>query len=680
MESHPSHPQKKLKAGCKSESGYKNEHQEGNAPPGMRGGNGSFKVKKGGKSKDSPMQTKTPTSTVTPSTPATLTPASATASLATSRTPLDPATTFSLISSTTVLTTNTPDEHVVGITQSNALTAGTSEQKIKCFREGELKISDKNSSKNIHKTASQMNASSDLQKILQNAPQAAVTTKTALPKSVQQATFSQIPRTTSSPKLRSSPTPVIALHQAETFCKGSTKEMAPSLAQKFKSTDNRVCVMEDSQEAHLMQSLGTKQTKAEMLQRTKDEEKKRNRKEEGILEDIQVGCTVKGSDITLQVASKSSHFFDRPPLSPGATTTFRSPVKETAGKTSENAMAQEIECEREKRRDWKEDMEEKETLEKRGGHEGKDQEKKTEEKIEKERKDQERNSEAKEKETEEREKKLNQIFKRSKDAAVMTEENPVPVQTLDAAQQTELFYEDAEIQAVVEVSDKSTSMSPSRTRPSWNQIDPMINLSNNEKVSGTDSITQSLQNGLSQDANLDSGLAPTTLASVESMAKSLSPTLCKSSSKPTRQHVCQIQIELRSQSTLSDSMALPEKKDSRTSSTRSVLEIEPKQVDREGDKTKTSPLPDVAWDEQGMTWEVYGATVDMESLGFAIQNHLQHKIQEQEQRIRHLRKSISLSEHSDGDKKGARKKKKKRNVFQSLFQRPTCCLKTESEA
>lgn len=678
MESHSSHLQNKPKACYKTESQSKTQHQEATVPLSMRGGNGSFQVKKGGKSIQSPMQTKTPTSTVTPTT---LAPESATASPATSRTLLVPAATASSITTTTILMTKIPDKHADGITQCTTLTAGTSEHKIKYSREGELKTSDKNSSKYIHKITSQISAYTDLQKSLQKTPPGVVTTRTALPKSVQQTTFSQIPSTMSSPKLRSSPTPTIAVDRAETSCKGRSKEMVPSLSHKFKSNNNGACVMEDSQEVHSVHPLGTKQSKVEMFQWNKDEEKNRDKKgKEGILKDIQVGCTLRESDITLQVSSKCPLFsLDELQLSAGATTTSASQVNETAGKTDENAMAQERQCEREIRMEWKEGMEERKALEKRSGQKGKAQEKKTKEKIEKERKGQDTNSDAIEKERQIskmeasiQEKKLNQIFKSFKDAATMTEENPVPVQTLDAAVQTELLYEDSEIQAVVEVTNKFTTMSPNMTHPSWSHMD-------HEKVSGTASM--SLENG--QDVSLDSGLAPRTFASVGSMAKSLSPTPYKSSisSKPNQQHVCQIEIELFSQSMLSDSLALPEEKDSQAYPTRSGLEREPKQVDRDQDEAEMGPFPEVAWDEQGMTWEVYGAAVDMESLGFAIQNHLQSKIQEHEQHIRHLQKSVSLSEHLNGDGKRARKKKKKqRTILWSLFQRPTCCLKTEPEA
>lgn len=60
---------------------------------------------------------------------------------------------------------------------------------------------------------------------------------------------------------------------------------------------------------------------------------------------------------------------------------------------------------------------------------------------------------------------------------------------------------------------------------------------------------------------------------------------------------------------------------------------------------------DVVWDEQGMTWEVYGASLDPESLGIAIQNHLQRQIREHEKLIRtqnsQTRKSISSDTSSN---------------------------------
>ncbi|XP_004681182.1 PREDICTED: G protein-regulated inducer of neurite outgrowth 3 [Condylura cristata] len=86
---------------------------------------------------------------------------------------------------------------------------------------------------------------------------------------------------------------------------------------------------------------------------------------------------------------------------------------------------------------------------------------------------------------------------------------------------------------------------------------------------------------------------------------------------------------------------------------------------------------DVKWDEQGMTWEVYGASLDAESLGIAIQNHLQRQIREHEKLIKaqngQTRRSISSDTSSNKKLKG-----RQHSVFQSLlqnFRRPNCCVR-----
>ncbi|KAJ6655399.1 hypothetical protein lerEdw1_005396 [Lerista edwardsae] len=88
-------------------------------------------------------------------------------------------------------------------------------------------------------------------------------------------------------------------------------------------------------------------------------------------------------------------------------------------------------------------------------------------------------------------------------------------------------------------------------------------------------------------------------------------------------------------------------------------------------------IRDVVWDEQGMTWEVYGASLDPESLGIAIQNHLQRQIREHEKLIKaqnpQNRKSISSDTSSNKKLKG-----RQHGVFQSMlqnFRRPNCCVR-----
>ncbi|XP_014372643.1 G protein-regulated inducer of neurite outgrowth 3 [Alligator sinensis] len=87
-------------------------------------------------------------------------------------------------------------------------------------------------------------------------------------------------------------------------------------------------------------------------------------------------------------------------------------------------------------------------------------------------------------------------------------------------------------------------------------------------------------------------------------------------------------------------------------------------------------IRDVVWDEQGMTWEVYGASLDPESLGIAIQNHLQRQIREHEKLIRaqntQNRKSISSDTSSNKKLKG-----RQHNMFQAMlqnFRHPNCCV------
>nr|XP_046272067.1 G protein-regulated inducer of neurite outgrowth 3 isoform X2 [Scatophagus argus]XP_046272076.1 G protein-regulated inducer of neurite outgrowth 3 isoform X2 [Scatophagus argus] len=109
--------------------------------------------------------------------------------------------------------------------------------------------------------------------------------------------------------------------------------------------------------------------------------------------------------------------------------------------------------------------------------------------------------------------------------------------------------------------------------------------------------------------------------------------------------------------------------------------IEPEKEEEEDDlsgKEKGKSVHDVVWDEQGMTWEVYGASVDPESLGFAIQSHLQCKIKEQERKLMartSLRKSVS---GVDSPQHGRKNKRRQQNIFRSMLQnvrRPNCCVR-----
>nr|XP_057920454.1 G protein-regulated inducer of neurite outgrowth 3 [Doryrhamphus excisus] len=107
-------------------------------------------------------------------------------------------------------------------------------------------------------------------------------------------------------------------------------------------------------------------------------------------------------------------------------------------------------------------------------------------------------------------------------------------------------------------------------------------------------------------------------------------------------------------------------------------EVEKSDEEDDDQKQKGKSVHDVVWDEQGMTWEVYGASVDPESLGFAIQSHLQCKIKEQERKLiaqTSFRKSITGLDSPRGGKKT---KQRQHNLFRSMLQnvrRPNCCMR-----
>ncbi|KAM3606730.1 uncharacterized protein V6R79_022244 [Siganus canaliculatus] len=64
-----------------------------------------------------------------------------------------------------------------------------------------------------------------------------------------------------------------------------------------------------------------------------------------------------------------------------------------------------------------------------------------------------------------------------------------------------------------------------------------------------------------------------------------------------------------------------------------------------------SPVKEVKWDAEGMTWEVYGASVDPEELGLAIQKHLELQIKETASRAAKLsRQNTRTSGQSQGQR------------------------------
>ncbi|NXJ19182.1 GRIN3 protein, partial [Dicrurus megarhynchus] len=167
---------------------------------------------------------------------------------------------------------------------------------------------------------------------------------------------------------------------------------------------------------------------------------------------------------------------------------------------------------------------------------------------------------------------------------------------------------------------------------------------------------QSLQAGLMPKLNVSSaGLAPPVAASAAPQQQGLQ-------ARESRH-------ELHTAAIPASASAVPNLRENKKHSTPAMeARVQVKQ---------SKHVRDVVWDEQGMTWEVYGASLDPESLGIAIQNHLQRQIREHEKLIRaqnnQTRKSISSDTSSNKKLKG-----RQHNVFQSMlqnFRRPNCCVR-----
>ncbi|XP_050168252.1 G protein-regulated inducer of neurite outgrowth 1 [Myiozetetes cayanensis] len=89
------------------------------------------------------------------------------------------------------------------------------------------------------------------------------------------------------------------------------------------------------------------------------------------------------------------------------------------------------------------------------------------------------------------------------------------------------------------------------------------------------------------------------------------------------------------------------------------------------------PIREVSWDEKGMTWEVYGASMEVEVLGMAIQKHLEKQIEEHGRQVVVTPQSTRTGSVKGGSRKGEAKRQP--SVFRALLQnvrRPRCCSRT----
>ncbi|XP_007898011.2 GRIN2-like protein [Callorhinchus milii] len=101
---------------------------------------------------------------------------------------------------------------------------------------------------------------------------------------------------------------------------------------------------------------------------------------------------------------------------------------------------------------------------------------------------------------------------------------------------------------------------------------------------------------------------------------------------------------------------------------------------KENQSGQMSPVREVKWDNEGMTWEVYGASVDPEVLGMAIQKHLEIQI-EQHEKDKMDKMSKNLAICFDAEEKPVKEKRRQlpgfRNVMSTL-RHPGCCLSSST--
>ncbi|KAM8858493.1 GRIN2-like protein isoform 1-T1 [Spinachia spinachia] len=85
-----------------------------------------------------------------------------------------------------------------------------------------------------------------------------------------------------------------------------------------------------------------------------------------------------------------------------------------------------------------------------------------------------------------------------------------------------------------------------------------------------------------------------------------------------------------------------------------------------------SPVKEVKWDAEGMTWEVYGASVDPEELGVAIQKHLELQIKE----TASLAAKLSRQDTNTSQQVENASCQRKRSGIISSITTPGCCTRS----
>ncbi|XP_053167837.1 G protein-regulated inducer of neurite outgrowth 2 isoform X2 [Hemicordylus capensis] len=99
----------------------------------------------------------------------------------------------------------------------------------------------------------------------------------------------------------------------------------------------------------------------------------------------------------------------------------------------------------------------------------------------------------------------------------------------------------------------------------------------------------------------------------------------------------------------------------------------------EGEK---SPVREVRWDDEGMTWEVYGAAVDPEVLGLAIQKHLEIQIEQFQMEpvvlSRKCTEELPAKEEKEEEEEEKEEKKTSFRTMLHCLRNPSCCARSST--
>lgn len=124
-----------------------------------------------------------------------------------------------------------------------------------------------------------------------------------------------------------------------------------------------------------------------------------------------------------------------------------------------------------------------------------------------------------------------------------------------------------------------------------------------------------------------------------------------------------------------------------------------RKVEEDGKEKCEEPVQEVSWDEKGMTWEVYGAVVEVTVLGSAIQKHLEKQVKKRQPSMPpppplnlsavplSPGESVAASGGSGKGRVGKRQERdgeagrRRRNPFRQMMenmQQPHCCSKAHT--